>query len=133
MKSEFLEWFVAQHKPRTDSGMPHHTDQQLRDLVHSGQAAARVLACREMWDEKRQSALYAWTARPDGDALRLAVAHGYVININKEAGTVTAGTWQAGGESATEPLGADPNAATRRAIFRAAAAMCQRDDRSNDE
>ena len=63
MKSEFMEWFVAQHKPRNDSGMPNHTDQQLRDMVQAGRVADRVLACRELWDEKRQSALYAWTAR----------------------------------------------------------------------
>lgn len=60
--SEFAEWFNAQHKPRTDSGMPNHSDQQLRDIVHAGRVAERVLACRELWDEKRQSALYAWQA-----------------------------------------------------------------------
>ena len=63
MKSEFMEWFVAQHKPRTDSGMPKHSDQQLRDMVQAGRVAERVLACRELWDDKKQSALYAWTAR----------------------------------------------------------------------
>ena len=30
MKSEFAEWFVAQHKSRDSSGMPNHTDQQMR-------------------------------------------------------------------------------------------------------
>jgi len=63
VKSEFMAWFVAQHKPRTDSGMPNHTDQQLRDMVQAGRVADRVLAFRELWDDKRQSALYAWTAR----------------------------------------------------------------------
>ena len=61
-KSAFADWFVAQHKARTDSGLPNHTDLQLRDMVHAGKVADRVLACREMWDEKQQSALYAWTA-----------------------------------------------------------------------
>ena len=59
----------------------------------------------------------------DGDALRLAVERGYVINIDKAVGRVTAGVWSNGGESASEPLGADPCAATRRAIVRAAAAI----------
>ena len=59
----------------------------------------------------------------DGDALRLAVERGYVINIDKAVGRVTAGVWSNGGESASEPLGADPCAATRRAIVRAAAAL----------
>lgn len=63
MESEFLKWFVAQHKARTNSGMPNHTDQQLRDMVQAGRVAERVLACRELWDEKQQAALYAWQAR----------------------------------------------------------------------
>jgi len=63
MKSEFFEWFVEQHKERTKSGMPQHSDQQLRDIVQAGRVADRVLACRELWDEKQQAALYAWQAR----------------------------------------------------------------------
>ena len=63
MKSEFSDWFIDQHKPRLFSGMPNHTDQQLRDMVQAGRVADRVLACRELWDEKQQSALYAWTTR----------------------------------------------------------------------
>lgn len=63
MKSEFMTWFIAQHGPRTDSGMPNHTDQQLRDMIHAGRVADRVLACRELWDDKQQSALYAWNAQ----------------------------------------------------------------------
>lgn len=63
MMSAFMRWFVEQHKPRADSGMPNHTDQQLRDIVQAGRVAERVLACRELWDEKQQSALYAWQAR----------------------------------------------------------------------
>lgn len=63
MKSEFMEWFVAQHKPRTNGGMPNHNDQQLREMVQAGRVAERVLAFRELWDEKQKSALYAWQAR----------------------------------------------------------------------
>ena len=52
----------------------------------------------------------------DGDALRLAVKLGiHLTNSNTDAWASTLGT------NATEPLGADPYAATRRAIVRAAA------------
>lgn len=63
MTSEFMDWFVAQHSRRTDSGMPDHTDQQLRDMVQAGRVADRVLARRDLWDDKQTSALYAWRAR----------------------------------------------------------------------
>ena len=62
VKSEFMGWFVDQHKARTLSGMKNHSDQQLRDMVQTGRVADQVLACRELWDEKHQSALYAWQA-----------------------------------------------------------------------
>lgn len=62
MKSEFAEWFSSQHGDRLRSGMPNQTDQQLRDMVQAGKVAERVLACRELWDEKQTSALYAWQA-----------------------------------------------------------------------
>lgn len=67
MKSEFMDWFIAQHMPRLDSGMPNHTDKQLRDMMHAGRVAERVLVARQVWDEKRTSALYAWSARRVGD------------------------------------------------------------------
>ena len=52
----------------------------------------------------------------DGDALRLAVKLGiHLTNSNTDAWASTLGT------NATEPLGADPYAAARRAIVRAAA------------
>jgi hypothetical protein len=62
MKSEFAEWFVAQHGPRDRSGLAPISDQQLRDRIQAGREADRVLAYRELWDEKEKSALYAWTA-----------------------------------------------------------------------
>ena len=69
----FAVWFEAQHMHRMASGMPTHSDQQLRDMVQAGRVADRVLACRELWDEKRQSALYAWnTAKPSGSAVEAA-------------------------------------------------------------
>jgi len=63
MTSEFETWFVAQHGARDKSGMQSSDDQRLRELIYQGKIAERVLACRELWDEKRQSALYAWCAR----------------------------------------------------------------------
>ena len=60
-KSKFAEWFAAQHGKRT-ADMPDHTDQQLRELARLGRDAERALALRELWDEKRTSALYAWQA-----------------------------------------------------------------------
>ncbi len=63
MSSDFEAWFRDQHGLRLRSGMPNHTDQQLRDMVQAGRVAERVLACRELWDEKHTTALYAWQAR----------------------------------------------------------------------
>lgn len=63
MNSEFQAWFEAQHGTRYRSGMSHCSDQALRDMVQAGRTAERVLACRELWDEKQQAALYAWQAR----------------------------------------------------------------------
>lgn len=61
----------------------------------------------------------------DGDALRLAVKLGtlhkaFVLGIAAEMG-VAAGNSLEGGEEIQEPFGGDANAATRRAIVRAAA------------
>jgi hypothetical protein len=65
MKSEFAEWFVAQHGPRdgNDAGsLKGKTDRELRDLIALGRMADQTLAHRELWDEKKTSALYAWQA-----------------------------------------------------------------------
>ena len=72
--SDFALWFVQQHKARTASGMPTHTDQQLRDMVQAGRVADRVLACRELWDDKRKSALYACNARNTDDVSAIDAA-----------------------------------------------------------
>lgn len=71
MKSEFMEWFVAQHKTRTDSGMPNHTDEDLRQMSQTGRIAERILACRELWDNKKNSALYAWQADDYRELMKL--------------------------------------------------------------
>lgn len=62
MKSEFAEWFVAQHGPRDRSGLQGKSDQDLRNMIRAGKEAERTLNCRELWDEKETSALYAWQA-----------------------------------------------------------------------
>ena len=76
MKSEFAEWFVKQHGARVQSGMPNQTDQQLRDMVQAGKVAERLLACRNVWDEKHTSALYAWQARIETPNVRANPDHG---------------------------------------------------------
>ena len=55
----------------------------------------------------------------DGDALRLAVKLGIVVNVWNPAKKTYAG--ESEGAGATEPHNDDPYAATRRAIVRAAA------------
>jgi hypothetical protein len=55
----------------------------------------------------------------DGDALRLVVKLGIVVNVWNPAQKTYAG--EAEGAGATEPHNDDPYAATRRAIVRAAA------------
>lgn len=63
MNSKFNAWFVAQHGPRLQSGLCDLTDHQLRERIKAGREADRVLALRELWDDKQQSALYTWTAK----------------------------------------------------------------------
>lgn len=63
MKSEFLEWFKAQHGHRESGLLVDHSEQRLRDEIQRGKMAEAELSARKLWDEKRQSALYAWTAR----------------------------------------------------------------------
>lgn len=63
MKSEFAEWFNAQHGPLSRGLLAGHSEQMLRDEVQRGKVAAAELEARRLWREKRQSALYAWTAR----------------------------------------------------------------------
>lgn len=62
MKSDFEEWFVAQHGPRITS-MEKYSDDQLRELVQHGRMADQELASRNLWDADKKSALYAWQAR----------------------------------------------------------------------
>lgn len=59
----FDAWFEAQHGGRTDSGMVGHTDRDLRDIIYYAKDAKHVIAPRQLWDEQRKAALYAWNAR----------------------------------------------------------------------
>lgn len=63
MKSEFAEWFNAQHGQRESGLFARHSDQMLRDDIQRGKMAAAALEARTLWDEKQQSAMYAWQAR----------------------------------------------------------------------
>lgn len=63
VKSSFMEWFVAQHGKRTDSGMDDYSDHLLQSFISRGQLAESVLTQRQLWDARQQSALYAWQAR----------------------------------------------------------------------
>lgn len=63
MKSDFSEWFKAQHGPRERGVMAGYSERRLRDEIQRGKIAAAELEARSLWDEKRQSALYAWQAR----------------------------------------------------------------------
>lgn len=58
--SKFERWFAAQHGPRRKSP---ETDAELQDKIAAGRLAAIELERRRLWDEKRESALYAWQIR----------------------------------------------------------------------
>ena len=68
----FSDWFETQHGPRTRSGpagsMVNYSDDELEMAKVRGEAAAAEIQRRQLWDEKRTSALYAWQvkhSRPD--------------------------------------------------------------------
>lgn len=57
--SEFEKWFVAQHGERPQG--PGAEELHIR--VSVGNRAKQILEAQERWDARRESALYAWTAR----------------------------------------------------------------------
>lgn len=61
--SAFVQWFEAQHGPRT--GSPMVSDADLRERIEAGRIAKRELRSREEWDRRQTSALYAWQIRDD--------------------------------------------------------------------
>lgn len=68
MKSEFMDWFVAQHGPRESGLMTGRSDAQLASIVDAAKLAADDLARRKEWDARLQSALYAWQAKKEPTA-----------------------------------------------------------------
>jgi hypothetical protein len=65
-KQTFAEWFTAQHGGRSSKTFAHVRDDELTIMIERGKAARAELSARELWDEMRQSALYAWQARDGG-------------------------------------------------------------------
>ena len=63
MKFAFTDWFKEQHGARTASGMASVRDEELRKAIALGREANRILTARQLWDEKHQSALYAWNVK----------------------------------------------------------------------
>jgi hypothetical protein len=57
--SPFLAWFEEQHGKRPH---PYGQDDKLQRDVDKGTAARELLAACRIYDARRQSALYAWTA-----------------------------------------------------------------------
>ena len=55
----FEIWFEAQHGPRPH---PHGKDAELVARINAGIEAEAMMRACDMYDEKRKSALYAWTA-----------------------------------------------------------------------
>ena len=59
--------FEEQHGPRIRSGptssVANYSDDELLLAAGRGAAAAAELRRRELWDEKRTSALYAWQVK----------------------------------------------------------------------
>jgi len=68
-KSAFGQWFVAQHGKRPARG---GTDCTLSLTVIAALSAERELQARHLYDARKQSALYAWTAKdkPEREILK---------------------------------------------------------------
>lgn len=59
----FDKWFEAQHGPRPH---PHGKEAELFARINAGIEARAIMRACDMYDARRKSALYAWTARPMG-------------------------------------------------------------------
>jgi hypothetical protein len=68
-KSAFEKWFVAQHGHRPSKG---GADSDLLTQVLIGRVAEKELQSRRLYDARKQSALYAWTAKdkPEREILK---------------------------------------------------------------
>ena len=60
-KSQFLEWFEKQHGKRPAAG--NVDDVTLRQMILTGEGAGRELYLRQLYDARKQSALYAWQVK----------------------------------------------------------------------
>ena len=58
--SAFDTWFIAQHGARAKM---RRTDQELADLIEAGNMARDEVERRRLWDNLRNSALYAWNIK----------------------------------------------------------------------
>lgn len=56
----FDRWFEAQHGPRPH---PHGKEAELVARINDGIEARAIMRACDMYDARRKSALYAWTAR----------------------------------------------------------------------
>ena len=63
----FVAWFIAQHGDRPGNGEP--IDEFLVDAITRGKQAEQLLRDRVAWDDRRQSALSAWTFMSDDHTL----------------------------------------------------------------
>jgi hypothetical protein len=61
--SAFTAWFSKQHGPRPGG---RKSDDALLYTILDGQLAERILDEREIWDARRESALYVWQQRDRG-------------------------------------------------------------------
>jgi hypothetical protein len=57
---KFHAWFIDQHGTKPGGRV---SDESLRDTAGAGNHARKVLAEREIWEARYQSALYAWNAK----------------------------------------------------------------------
>jgi len=55
----FDTWFEAQHGPRPH---PHGKEAELVARINAGIEAEAIMRACDMYDARRKSALYAWTA-----------------------------------------------------------------------
>lgn len=98
------------------------TDRELLELAAKAAGIMPTTNCNGdlAWTTGLGSGCFEWNPlTDDGDALRLAVKLGILVDVTRFATTAIAN----GSISATEKHNGDPYVATRRAIVRAAAAI----------
>jgi len=58
---QFATWFAEQFGSRV-SKHDSNSDDDLVQIIQAGAAAERELRRRDLWDQQREAALYAWQA-----------------------------------------------------------------------